>query len=162
MALGSLCSAGTTENGPGFGVNANFQNNLATFLLVITQSRSVHSLSRVRLCDPMGCSTPGLPVHLQLLELVQTHVHRVNDAISPAHPLSFLSLPVFNLSQLQGLFQGVSSSHQVPKYWSFSFSFSISPSNEYSGLISFRMDWLNLLSVQGTFKSLLQTTVQKH
>ena len=77
------------------------------------------------------------------------------------HPtISSSSSPAFNLSQHQGLFKWVSSSHQVAKYWSFSFS--ISPSNEYSGLISFRMDWLDLLAVQGTLKSLLQTTVQKH
>ena len=72
----------------------------------------------------------------------------------PSHPLSSSSTPAFNLSQHQGLFQQVSSLHQVPKYWSFSFS--ISPSNEYSGLISFRIDWFELLSVQGTLKSLLQ------
>ena len=106
------------------------------------------------LCDPMDCSTPGLPVHHQLLELTQTHVHRVGDAVQPSHPLSFPSLPAFNLSQHQGLFQWVSSLHQVTKYWSFSFS--ISPSDEYSGLISFRMDWLDLLAVQGTLKSFLQ------
>ena len=82
-----------------------------------------------------------------------THVHWVGDAIQPSHPLSSPS-PVFNLSQHQSLFQWVSSLHQVVKYWSFSFS--ISPSNEYSGLISFRMDWLELLAVQETLKSLLQ------
>ena len=105
------------------------------------------------LCDPMDCSMPGFPVHHQLPELAQTHVHRVRDAIQPSHPLSSPSPPAFNLSQCQGLLQGVSSSYQVVKYWSF---FSISPSNEYSGLISFRMDWLDLLAVQGTLKSLLQ------
>ena len=96
----------------------------------------------------MDCSTTGLPVHCQLLEFTQTHVHWVGDAIQPFHPLS----PAFNLSQHQSLFKWVSSSHQVAKYWSFSFS--ISPSNEYSGLI-FRLDWLDLLAVQGTLKSLL-------
>ena len=106
------------------------------------------------LCDPMDCSTPGLPVHRQLPELAQTHVHRISDTIQPSHPLSSPSPPAFNLSQHQGLSQWVSSLHQVAKYWSFSFS--ISPSNEYSGLISFRMDWLDLLGVQGTLKSLLQ------
>ena len=106
------------------------------------------------LCGPMDCSTPGLPVHHQLLEPVQTLVHRIGDAIQPSHPLSSPSLPALNLSQHQGLYQGVSSSHQVAKYWSFSFS--ISPSNEHSGLISFRMDWLDLLAVQRTLKSLLQ------
>ena len=110
--------------------------------------------SCLTLCNPMECSTPGLPVHYQLSELTQTHVHWVSDAIQSAHPLLSPSPPTFNLSQHQGLFKWVSSSHQVAKYWSFSFN--ISPSNEYSGLISFRMDWLDLLAVQGTLKSLLQ------
>ena len=100
----------------------------------------------------MDCSTPGLPVHHQLPELTQTHVHQVDDAIQLSHLLSSPSLPTFNLSQHQGLFKLVSSSHHWPKYW----NFSISPSNEYSGLISFRMNWLDLLAVQGTLKSLLQ------
>ena len=101
----------------------------------------------------MDCSTPGLPVHHQLPEPAQTHVHPVSDAIQPSHPLLSPS-PAFNLSLYQGLFKWVSSSRQVAKYWSFSFS--ISPSNEYSGLKSFRIDWLDLLAVQGTLKSLLQ------
>ena len=105
-------------------------------------------------CDPVNCSTPGLPVHHQLPESTQTHVHWVGDAIQPSHPLSSPYPPAFNLSQHQGLFQWVSSFIRWPKYWSFSFS--ISPSNEYSGLISFRMDCLDLLAVQGTLKSLLQ------
>ena len=106
------------------------------------------------LCDPMSCSTPGLLVHHQLPELAQTHVHWVSDAIQPSHPLSSPSPPVFNLSQHQG-FSIESVLHiRWPKYWSFSFS--TSPSNEYSGLISFRMDWFALLAVQGTLKSLLQ------
>ena len=102
----------------------------------------------------MNCSTPGFPVFHYLAEFAQTHVHWVSDAIQPSHPLSSPSPPALNLSQNQGLFQWVSSSHQVAKYWSFSFS--ISPSSEYSGLISFRMDRLDLLAVQGTLKSLLQ------
>ena len=106
------------------------------------------------LCDPMNCSMPGLPVHHQLLEFTHTHVHRVGDAIQPSHPLSSPSPPAPNPSQHQGLFKWVNSSHQVAEYWSFSFS--ISPSNEHPGLISFRMDWLDLLEVQGTRKSLLQ------
>ena len=106
------------------------------------------------LCDPMDCSRPGLPVHHQLLEPTQTHVHRVGDASQPSHPLSSPSPPAFNLPQHQGLFQWVGSSHQVAKV--LEFRFSISPSKEYSGLISFRMDWLDLLSVQETLKSLLQ------
>ena len=107
--------------------------------------------SRPTLCDPVDCITPGFPVHHQLLELTQTHVHRVGDAIKPSYPLSSPFPLAFSLSQHQGLFQWVSSPH---KYWSFSFS--ISPSSEYSGLISFRLDWLDLLAVQGTLKSLLQ------
>ena len=102
----------------------------------------------------MDCSMPGFPVHHQLPELTQIHVHWVGDAIQPSHPLSSPSLPAFNLSQHQGLFQESVLHIRWPKYWSFSFS--ISPSNEYSGLISFRMDWLDLFAVQGTLKSLLQ------
>ena len=101
----------------------------------------------------MNCRTPGLPVHHQLPEFTQTHVHWVGDATQPSHPLSSPS-PALNLSQHQGLFKWVSSLHQVAKYWSFSFN--ISPSNEHPGLISFRMDYLDLLAVQGTLKSLLQ------
>ena len=108
------------------------------------------------LFDPVDCSTPGLPVHYQLLEFTQTHVHWVGDAIQPSVPLVAPSPPAFNLSQHQGHFKWISSLHlhRWPKYWSFSFN--ISPFNEYSGLISFRMDWLDLLAVQGTLKSLLQ------
>ena len=102
----------------------------------------------------MDCSMPGFPVHHQFPERSQTHVHWVGDAIQPSHSLLSPSPPPFNLSQHQGLFQWVISSHQVVKFWSFSFS--ICPSNEYSGLISFRMDWLDLLAVQGTLKSLRQ------
>ena len=105
------------------------------------------------LWDPMDCSTLGFPVHHQLPEPIQTHVHCVSDAIQPSHPLPSPSPPTSNLSQYQDLFQSVLHI-RWPKYWSFSFS--ISPSNEYSGLISFRMDWLDLLAVQGTLKSLLQ------
>ena len=103
---------------------------------------------------PHGRSMPGFPVHHQLPELTQTHVHWVWDANQPPHPLSSPSPPAFNLSQHQGLFKWVSSCIRWPKYWSFSFS--ISPSNESSELIFFRIDWLDLLAVQGTLKSLLQ------
>ena len=96
----------------------------------------------------------GFPGHHQLPKLTQTHVHRVGDAVQSSHPLLSLSPPAFNISQHQGLFKWVSYSHGWPRYWSFSFS--ISPSNEWSGLISFRVDWLDLLAVQGTLKSLLQ------
>ena len=99
----------------------------------------------------MDCSTPGFPVHHQLF--AQTHVHRVSDAIQPSHPLLSLSSPAFNLAQHQGFFKLV-----LCIRWSkyCSFSFSISPSNEYSGMISFRIDRLDLLAVQGTLKNLFQ------
>ena len=87
-----------------------------------------------------------------LPKFAQTHVHQVGDAIQPSHPLSSPSAPAPNPSQHQSLFQWVSSSHQVVKDW----SFSIGPSSEYSGLISFRIEWFDLLAVQGTLKSLLQ------
>ena len=102
----------------------------------------------------MDCSTPGFLALHYLPGFSQVHVHRVGDAVQPSHPLLSPSPPAFNLSQHQGLFQWVDSSHQVAKYWSFSFT--IGPSNEYLGLISFRMDWLDLLAAQGTLKSLLQ------
>ena len=106
------------------------------------------------LCDPIDSSTPGFPVHHQLPKPTLTHVHHIGDAIQQSHPQSSPSSPVFNLSQHQGLFQWSVLSIRWPRYWSFSFS--ISPSNEYSGLFSFRIDWLNLLAVQRTFKRLLQ------
>ena len=119
-------------------------------LRVSVQFSSV-AQSSPTLCDPMDCSTPGLPIHHQFPEFTQTHVHWVGNAIQPSHPLSSPS-PALNLSQHRGLFKWVSSLHQMAKYWSFSFS----PSSEYSGLTSFRIDWLDLLAVQGTLKSLLQ------
>ena len=102
----------------------------------------------------MNCSTPGLPVHHQFPEFTQTHIHRVSDGIQPSHPPSSPSPPAPNPSQHQSLFQWVNSSHEVAKVPSFSFS--IIPSKEIPGLISFRMDWLDLLAVQGTLQSLLQ------
>ena len=97
------------------------------------------------LCNPMDCSTSGFPVLHHLLEFAQTHVHWVRDAIQQSHPLSPSSPPAFNLSQHQGPFSNESAVPiRWPKYWNFSFS--ISPSNEYSGLISFRTDWLDLLA----------------
>ena len=107
------------------------------------------------LCDPMKRSTPGLPVHHHLPEFTQTHVHWVGDAIQPSHPLLSPSPTAPNPSQHQSLFQWVNLFRtRWPKYWSFSFS--IIPSKEIPGLISFRMDCLGLLAVQGTLKSLLQ------
>ncbi|CAI9171618.1 unnamed protein product [Rangifer tarandus platyrhynchus] len=102
----------------------------------------------------MNCSMPGLPVNHQLPEFTQTHVHRVGDAIQPSHPLLSPSSPVPIPPRIR-VFSNESTLHMMwPKYWSFSFS--ISPSNEHPGLISFRMDWLDFLAVQGTLKSLLQ------
>ena len=102
------------------------------------------------LCDPMNRSTPGLPVHHQPPEFTQTHVHRVGDAIQPSHPLSPPSPP----APIRVFSNESTLCMKWPKYWSFSFS--ISPSSEHPGLISFRMDWLDLLGVQGTLKSLFQ------
>ena len=110
------------------------------------------------LCNLMDCSTLGFPVHHQLLELTQTHVCSVSDAIRPSHPLLSLLPSAFNLSHHQGLFKRVLCL-RWPKY--LSFSFSISPSSEYSGLTFFRMDWLDLLAVQGTLKRLLQHHISK-
>ena len=106
------------------------------------------------ICDPMDCSTSGFPVHHQLPKLAQTHVHRAGDAIQPSHPLSSPSPPPSIFPSFR-VFSNEFILHITwPKYWSFSFS--ISSSNEYSGLISFRIDWFDLLVVQGTLKSLLQ------
>ena len=110
--------------------------------------------SFLTLCNPKNRSTPGLPVHHQLLEFTQTHVHQVGDAIQPSHPLLSPSPPAFNLSQHQGLFQWVNSLHQVAKVMEFQLqhqSFQWTPRTDL-----FRMDWLDLLVVQGTLKSLLQ------
>ena len=127
--------------------------------MFFTMERSTSSVqfssvaqSCLSLCDPRNCSTPGLPVHHQLPEFTQTHVHRVRDAIQPSHPLSSLLLP--SIPPSIKVFSDESTlCMRWPKYWSFSFS--IIASKEISGLI-FRMDWLDLLAVQGTLKSLLQ------
>ena len=113
-----------------------------TLLILWLQFSSV-AQSCPTLCDPMNHSTPGLPVHHQLPEFTQTHVHRVSVAIQPSHPLSSPSPPAPNPSQYQSLFQWVNLSHEWPKYWSFSFS--IIPSKEIPGLI-FRMDWLDVIA----------------
>ena len=118
--------------------------------------QSVRSVAQscLTVCDPAGCSTPGFPVRHQLLELAQSWVHRVSDAIQPSHPLSSPFPPAFNqcFPSIRVFSNESILRIRWPKYW----SFSISPSNEYSGLISFRMDWLDLLAGQGTLKSLLQ------
>ena len=134
------------------------KNTLTWISVWRNQIRSV-AQSCPTLCEPMNHSTPGLPVHHQLPEFTQTHVHRVSDAIQPSHPLSSLlhlppippSIRVFsNESTLR---------MRWTKYWSFSFS--IIPSKEIPGLISFRLDWLGLRAVQGTLKSLLQHHTSK-
>ena len=102
----------------------------------------------------MDCSTPGLPVHEQLLEFTQIHVHWVGDAIQPSHPRHHLLLLPSIFPSIR-VFSNESAFHiRWLKHWSFSFN--LSPSNERSGLISFRMDWLDLLAVQGTLKNLIQ------
>ena len=114
----------------------------------------------LNLCDPMDCSTPGFPVHHQLPELTRTHVHWVGNAIQPSHPLSSLHLPlifpsirVFSIESALRI--------RWPKYWSFSFA--ISPSNKYSGLISLRIDWFDLLAVQRTLSRVFSnSTAWKH
>ena len=129
--------------------------NSQPWLLTLRVSvQSVQLLSRVRLfATPMDCSTPGFPVHHQLPELAQTHVHRVGDAIQTSYPLLYPSLPAF-FPSIRVFSNGSVLRIRWPKYWSFTCS--ISPSNEYSGVISFRKDWLDLLAVQGTLKSLPQ------
>ena len=118
----------------------------------ILQIRSV-AQSCPTLFDPMNHSTPGLPVHHHLLDFTQTQVHRVGDAIQPSHPL--LSPSPAPIPPSIRVFSNESTLlMRWPKYWSFSFS--IIPSNKYSGLVSFRMDWFSFLAVQGTLKSLLQ------
>ena len=126
---------------------------MPTSFLSSVQFSSVAQLCPT-LCDPMNHSTPGLPVHHQLPESTQTRVHWVGDAIQPSHPLSSPSPPASIFPTIRVSSNESALSHQVAKVWSFSFS--ISPSNKHPGLISFRMDRLNLLAVQGTLKSLLQ------
>ena len=128
-----------------------------TFFLTTTEIGCCCSCSAAQscltLCNPTDCSTPSFPVHHQLPELTKTHVHRVSDAIQLSYPLSSLLFlpPIFPSIRV---FCSESVLHiRWPKYWSFSFS--ISPSNEYSRLSSFRMDWLDLLAVQEILKSLL-------
>ena len=107
-----------------------------------------------RLCDPMDCSTPGFPVHHKLPETTQTHVYRIGDAIQPSHPCCPLLLLPSMFPSIRVFSNELVLCIRWPNYWSFSFS--ISPSNEHPGLISFRIDWLDLLAGQGTLKSLLQ------
>ena len=105
------------------------------------------------LCDPMDCITPGFSVLPCLLEFAQTRVHWVNDTIQSSHPPLHPSPPALNEWALR---------IRQPKDWSFSFSFNISPYNKYPGLISFRIDWFDLLAIQGTSRVFSNSTVQKH
>ena len=119
---------------------------------VISVQFSSATQSSLTICDPMDCSTPGFPVHHQLLQPAQTHVHQVSNAILTSHPLSSPSLLASIFPSIR-VFSNQSALHiRWPKYR----SFSMSPSHEYSGLISFRMDWLDILAVQETLNSLLQ------
>ena len=126
---------------------------LKAMIIFIFFSHSVQSVMSDSLL-PMNCSMPGLPVHHQLPESTQIHFHWVGDAIQSCHPLSSPSAPTFNPSQLTVFSNESVLCIRWPKYWSLSFN--ISPSNEYPGLISFMMDWMDLLAVQGTLKCLLQ------
>ena len=118
------------------------KNQWNVVLIVVVQSLSC--------VWPHGLQHTGLPILHYLPEFPQTHVHWVDDAVQPSHPLFPPSPSALNLSQHQGTFQWVGSLHQVAKYW----SFSISPSNECSGLISFRIDWFDLLAVWGETESI--------
>ena len=113
------------------------------------------------LCDPMNHNTPGLPVQQQLLESTQTHIHWVDDAVQPSHPLSSLFSPTFNLSQHQGLLKWVSSSHQVAKVLEFPASTSVLPMNSQDW---FPLGWTGCISLQskGLSRVFSNTTVQKH
>jgi len=152
-----------------FSVHLKLTTLLIGYACMHTKSLQFSSVAQScpTLCDPMNCSTPGFPVHLQLLEFTQTHVHWISDAIQPSHPLLSPSPPAPNPSQHQGLFKWVFPSIRLfssesvfhirwPKYWSFSFS--ISSSNEYLGLISFRIS----LQSKGLSRVSSNTTVQKH
>ena len=129
------------------------QNQNKSLPTLLVQFSSVVQLCPT-LCDSMNCSTPGLPVHYQLPEFTQTHVHRVSDAIQPSHPLSSSSPPAPVPPSIKVFSNESTLPMRWPKYCSFIFS--IITSKEIPGLISFRMDWLDLLAVQGTLKNLLQ------
>ena len=136
-----------------------FATIVSLLLLFSLQFSSVTQLCPT-LCDPIGCNVPGFSVHHQLPEVTQTHLHWVSDAIQPSHPLSSPFPPAFNLSQHQGLFKWVSSSHQVGKV--LEFQFSISPSNDIQDW--FPLGWTGWISLQskGLSRFSSNTTVQKH
>ena len=143
---------------PGSSVHGIFQARMLEWVAITLQQWSGNLLiqfssvakSCLTLCDSIDCSKPGFPVHHQLLELTQTQVHEVGDAIQPSPPLLSPSPPAFNLPQHHGLFQWASSSHQVAKVLEFQLQ------HQSSGLISFQIDCCDLLAVEGTLKSLLQ------
>ena len=125
------------------------------------QFSSVQLLSCVWLCNPMDCSMPGLPVHHQLPKLTQTHVQWVGDAIQPSHPLSSPSPPGFNLAQHQGLFQGVSSLHQITKVLGISASASVLPMNTQDWSPLGLTGWISLQS-KGLSRVFFNSIIQKH
>ena len=131
----------------------NTQNNSTKYMLFNKVQFSSVVQSCPTLCDPMNRSTPGLPVHHQLLEFTQTHVRWVSDAMQSSHPLLSPSPPALNLSQHQGLFQWVSCSYQVAKVLEFQLQHQ---SFQWTPMTDLRMNWLDLLAVQETLKSLLQ------
>ena len=130
----------------------NSRKTVGRYLNSVQFSSVTHSC--LTLCNPMNCSTPGLLVHHHLPKFTWTHIHRVGDAIQPSHPQSSPSLLPPIPPSIRVFSNESTLCMKWPKYWSFSFS--IIPSKEIPGLISFRMDWLDLLAVQGTLKSLLQ------
>ena len=136
-----------------------FHCGQVNFILRLYPQFSSVAQSCPTLCDPMNRSTPGLPVHHQLLGFTQTHVHWVSDAIQPSLPLSSPFPPALNISQHQGLFKWVSSSHQWPKYWSFSFNISSSVNTQDW----FPLGWTGWISLQskGLSRVFSNTTVQK-
>ena len=133
---------------------------LHIFPILNTNQFSSITQSCLTLCNPVNCSTPVLPGHHQLPEFTHSHAHWVSDAIQPSHPLSSPSPAPFNLSQHQGLFQWVVLHIRWPKYWNFSISISVF--NKYSGLISFRIDSLDLLAVQGNSQESSPTPQSKN
>ena len=147
MLISFLPTSFSFLNAIGNGEKPNSLHCYVTYCCSVTQSC-------MTLCDLRDCSTPGFSVSHHLPELAQTHVHWVGDAIQSSHPLSSPSPPAFNLSQDQGLFKWVSCPYHVAQLLEFWLQHQ--SSNEHPGLISFRMDWLDLLAVQGTRKSLLQ------
>ena len=137
----------------------NFISCIFTIYIDSVQFSSV-AQPCLTLYNPMNHSTPGLPVHHQFLEFNQTHIHWVSDAIQPFHLLLSHSPPASNHSKHQGIFQWVNSSHEVAKILEFQSQHQ--SCKEHPGLISFRMDWLDLLEVQATTRVFSNTTVQKH